>query len=271
MNKRPVTYLQTDPRWKKLPYRVKGEDATIGGSGCGPSAAAMILASMTGKTITPVDTCKWSVDHGYKALNAGTYYSYFVPQFAAYGIECKQLLGASLHNKPDHPIHDQVKQYLADGYYVIALMGPKAIDKNGNKIPGTWTSGGHYIVVWDWDDKVRINDSASTKDKRLNGDPATFRREVKQYWLVDAREYNRKDELDMDIHEAKKKLIDCSGTGDTPSDWAKEATDFCKAAGIFNGDGEGNYGWQQPITREAVAQIIYNAFDKAGLTGKMDS
>lgn len=31
-----------------------------------------------------------------------------------------------------------------------------------------------------------------------------------------------------------------------------------KEHGIFAGDGNGNYGWQKPITREAVAQIIYN-------------
>lgn len=184
VNKQPVKYLQTDPRWKKLPYRVKGETATIGGSGCGPTSAAMAIETLTGQTFTPVDACKWSVDHGYKALNAGTYYSYFVPQFRAFGIECRQMLGSSLHNKPDHPIHDRVKESIKDGCWAIALMGP-----------GTWTSGGHYILVWDWNDKVRINDSASTKAKRLNGDPATFRREVKQYWLIDAREYNKEDDF----------------------------------------------------------------------------
>lgn len=196
MNKRPVTYLQTDKRWKSIPYQVKGETATIGGSGCGPSAAAMILTSMTGQIITPVDTCKWSVDHGYKALNAGTYYSYFVPQFKAYGIECVQLSQKSLHNEPQSNLHDFVKHKVhEEGYYAIALMGK-----------GTWTSGGHYIVVWDWDDKVRINDSASTKDKRLNGDPETFKREVKQYWLIDARDYNKEDDW-MDNYEKWKEYM----------------------------------------------------------------
>lgn len=77
-----------------------------------------------------------------------------------------------------------------------------------------------------------------------------------------------KGETEM-TDEQVKQLTDCAGTGDTPSEWAKEATDFCKRAGIFNGDGEGNYGWQQPITREAVAQILYNTLEKAGLTGKL--
>ena len=88
MNKQPISYLQTDVRWKNKPYRVSGENTTIGDSGCGPTAAAMLLSTLTGKTITPEDTCKWSVDHGYKALGNGTYYAYFAPQFAAYGIQC---------------------------------------------------------------------------------------------------------------------------------------------------------------------------------------
>ena len=73
------------------------------------------------------------------------------------------------------------------------------------------------------------------------------------------------EELDMNIEEARKQLTSCADTGDTPSAWARDAAEFCKRKGIFNGDGAGNYGWQQPITREAVAQILYNAFESAGM------
>lgn len=184
MNKQPVSYLQTDPRWKKLPYRVKGETSTIGGSGCGPTAAAMAIETLTGWTFTPVDACKWSMDHGYKAKGQGTYYGYFVPQFRAFGIECRQMLRGSIHNDPKNSVHDRVKEYIRDGNYAIALMGP-----------GTWTKGGHFVLVWDWNAKVRINDPASTKNKRLNGDPATFKNEVKQYWLIDAQEYNKEEDI----------------------------------------------------------------------------
>ena len=73
------------------------------------------------------------------------------------------------------------------------------------------------------------------------------------------------EELDMNIEEARKQLTSCADTGDTPSAWARDAAEFCKRKGIFNGDGAGNYGWQQPITREAVAQILYNPFESAGM------
>ena len=78
-----------------------------------------------------------------------------------------------------------------------------------------------------------------------------------------------KDENDMDIDEIRQQLTSCANTGDAPSAWAKEAAEYCKKKGIFNGDGAGNYGWQQPITREAVAQVLYNLLENAGLLDKL--
>ena len=63
----------------------------------------------------------------------------------------------------------------------------------------------------------------------------------------------------------KEELVSCAGTGDNPSGWAREHTEYCKQKGIFAGDGAGNYGWQQPITREAVATIVHRALEVAGI------
>ena len=82
MSFKPVSYLQTDSRWKNKSYAVSGESSTIGSAGCGPSCAAMVLAEFVDPKITPVETCKWSLDHGYKALKQGTYHSYFKAQGA---------------------------------------------------------------------------------------------------------------------------------------------------------------------------------------------
>lgn len=51
----------------------------------------MLIETITGRTFTPADACEWSVAHGYKALHQGTYYSYFKPQFSAFGIACDLL------------------------------------------------------------------------------------------------------------------------------------------------------------------------------------
>lgn len=237
MNKRPVSYLQTDARWKSKPYRVTGEKSTIGSAGCGPSCAAMVISTLTGKTVTPVDTCDWSIQHGYKALNQGTYYSYFVPQLKAYGIQCKQMLGSRILNQPQHPIHEQVKQYLSQGYYVIALMGP-----------GTWTKSGHFVLVWDWDSKVRICDPASTRAERLNGDPDTFRREVRNYWLVDAREFNKEED----------KVVTYKYLKDIPEKF-RPIINQLMTAGIIQGDGSDPTGNGDIInlTHEQVRTLVF--------------
>ena len=77
---------------------------------------------------------------------------------------------------------------MKEGYYLIACMGK-----------GLWTSSGHYIVVWWEDGKVRINDPNSTKTARLNGDLTAFKGQVKYYWAVDAREYNKKGEKTVTV------------------------------------------------------------------------
>lgn len=205
MNKKPVSFLQTDKRWASKPYRVKGENSTIGDSGCGPTAAAMLLSTLTGKNITPEDTCKWSVDHGYKALGNGTYYAYFAPQFAAYGIKCWQLNWVNAYHNHKATSFDETVKYLKQGYYAIALMKK-----------GTWTGGGHFVVLWWADGKVRINDPASTRDNRVNGNLATFKNEAAYFWIVDAREYNNSGKLvDGSMAEVKPEDVPQAAPGVT--------------------------------------------------------
>ena len=225
MNKKPISFLQTDARWKNKPYRVKGENATIGDSGCGPTAAAMLLSTLTGKNITPEDTCKWSVDHGYKALGNGTYYAYFAPQFAAYGIKCWQLNWVNAYHNPKATSFDETVKYLKQGYYAIALMKK-----------GTWTGGGHFVVLWWADGKVRINDPASTRDNRVNGNLATFKNEAAYFWIVDAREYNNSGKLvDGSMAEVKPEDVPQAAPGVTAERKATGTAKSCdkKLAGTY--------------------------------------
>lgn len=254
MNKRPVSYLQTDARWAKKPYRVQGENSTIGSAGCGPSCAAMLISTLTGKTYTPEDACKWSVDHGYKALNQGTYYSYFEPQFATFGISCKMLNWEKTYGKPNHPNHEKVVEKLKEGYYAIALM---------NK--GLWTSSGHFVVLWWQDGKVRINDPASTKDARLNGDIQTFRSQVKYYWLVDARDYNKEEE-EMTQEQFDKMMDDylARKNQEAPADWSQEHRSWAEQAGIIYGDTNGNKMYRGFCTREQMVTFLHRFAEMLG-------
>ena len=257
MNKRPVSYLQTDKRWKDKPYQVPGETATIGGSGCGPTAAAMLIETLTGKTFTPVDACRWSVEHGYKAKGQGTYYSYFAPQFEAFGIKCWQLSWTNVYHNPASKVHDQALEYLKQGYYLIALMKK-----------GTWTSGGHFIVVWWADGKIRINDPASTRDSRVNGDINTFRNEAAYYWVVDARAYNQED--DIVSYDKFKEYMDQYRQelgAAAPAPWAAPYISKCIDAGIMS---EINGAIDRPgdfLTRQEAA-VMHALALETGKTAK---
>lgn len=233
MNKQPVSYLQYDRRWGKNDYSAKGEKTTIGAAGCGPTCSAMLIETITGKKFTPADACAWSKKRGYKALNQGTYYSYFVPQFKAFGIECERLNTSNLYGNSSSPVHAKALSMLKQGYYLIACMGK-----------GLWTTSGHYIVVWWEDGKVRINDPGSTKTERLNGDLSKFKSQVKYYWAIDAREFNNKEDNDMEYYKtindvpaayraAIKKLVDngaLKGTGNA----LNVSDDFCRTMTVLD-------------------------------------
>lgn len=179
---RPIYYLQTDPRWKNHDYSAKGEKKTIGSAGCGPTAAAMVIATLQDKNVTPVTTALWSMAHAYKALNQGTYYSYFVPQMSAYGIACKRLNTSNLYGKSSSAAHTEALNALKNGDWVIACMGK-----------GTWTSSGHFILLYGYENGyVYINDPASTKAARVKNTWALYARQVKYMWTIpvpDAHKY----------------------------------------------------------------------------------
>jgi len=170
----PVSYLQTDPRWKGKDYSAKGEKTTIGGSGCGPTAMSMVLATWCDSGVTPETECAWALANGFKCPGSGTYYGYFAAAAKRYGLSCSQLNTGSIYGNASSPLHQQVLDALGQGDLVIACMGP-----------GTWTRGGHYVLVWKVQgNTVYVNDPASTKTERTAGSWATFKSQVKFYWVI---------------------------------------------------------------------------------------
>lgn len=172
---KPISYLQTDTRWKNYNYSAKGEKKTIGSSGCGVTVAAMIISTLKDKNVTPVTTAEWSMAHGYKALNQGTYYTYFVPQLSEYGIICKRLNTANLYGQSSSTAHTEALNALKNGNWVIACMGS-----------GNWTSSGHFILLYQYENGyVYINDPASTASTRIKNTWELFAKQVKYLWTVD--------------------------------------------------------------------------------------
>ena len=171
-----LDYKQYDTRWGSMPYRVSGESSTIKSAGCGPTALAIVLSSLVNVAIDPVTCASWSLMKGYKYLNQGTAYAYLVAQAAEYGVPMSRLNTANIYKNINAPAHDVALQTLKDGGWLIACMGK-----------GTWTSAGHYIVVYGYENGyVYISDPASIKTNRLKNTWDLFKSEVKYYWAVPA-------------------------------------------------------------------------------------
>lgn len=242
MNKQPIPYLQTDKRWKDQAWN----GMTIGKAGCGPTSAAMLISTLTGKEVTPAETYAWAGANGHLEVGHGTnYVTYFQKQFAVYGLKAEMLNWKDTYGKPEHPNHELVAEKLKEGYYAIALMKE-----------GLWTTSGHFVVVWWQDDKVRINDPVSTREERINGDINTFRSQVKYYWLIDARDYNKEEESPVK-NEVEEKVTDS-----IPSDWAKDGVDWATSNGIMLGDGAGDLMLHSPITREQFCVMLKRYHDE---------
>ncbi|MCM1225448.1 MAG: N-acetylmuramoyl-L-alanine amidase, partial [Lachnospiraceae bacterium] len=77
--------------------------------------------------------------------------------------------------------------------------------------------------------------------------------------------YSRHGEIAEEVTKRLAEADKPAGTGDNPSKWAETATAYCKRKGIFAGDGAGNFDWQEPISREQVAAVIYRTLEAAGL------
>jgi lysozyme len=70
-------------------------------------------------------------------------------------------------------------------------------------------------------------------------------------------------EIKKIVEEKLSELMAATDKSKLPcSDWAIPATQWAIDNKIFSGDGNGNYSWQVPITREEVAQVLYNMREK---------
>jgi len=137
-----------------------GYGKTIAQAGCGPTSVAMVLTNMLGKEITPVDTAKYSMDHGYRIKNNGTSESLFPAMAEEYGLNCEK----SRHTA------DNIISSLKEGKVIIAHMGK-----------GHFTKGGHYIVLRGVDEngKVIVSDPASKDRSNKTWDASLIANESK--------------------------------------------------------------------------------------------
>lgn len=118
-----VYFCQSAPEWMDEPY---GAD-TIGPYGCGPTAMAMAVASLTDIPADPVTMAAWAVDNGHWARRSGSRHSIVQGAAASFGIEAESF--------PSREAEDMLAA-LEQGKLLVALVGP-----------GHFTDGGHFILL----------------------------------------------------------------------------------------------------------------------------
>lgn len=119
-----VYYNQKDVKWGDLSY---GTSDNIAESGCGPTALAIVVSSLTDTKINPKEMADWAYENGYYIPNGGSYHS-LIPE----GAEHYGLFVTGARANEGQKIIDA----LSNGKLVIAIMGK-----------GTFTSTGHFIVL----------------------------------------------------------------------------------------------------------------------------
>ena len=254
---KPTSYLQTDPRWANVDYSAKGEKTTIGKSGCGPTAMAMVLATWADKSVTPKSECTWALAHGYKAPHQGTYYGYFAAAAKRYGLYCRMLNGASIYGNPNSKYHAEAKAAVDRGNLVIACMGR-----------GLWTSSGHFVLVWKIDgNTIYINDPASTRTVRTQGDYSLFKQQVKYYFVVKKPATIQRPEKEDDDMDINKLLAEMTGAqayalytkamtfaaAVAEPEWSKKQGHWQKATlkGVVDGQEP-----ERPVKRDELAAVL---------------
>ncbi|HWP97449.1 MAG TPA: C39 family peptidase [Syntrophomonadaceae bacterium] len=180
----PVYFSQEDSQWSAKSFSNHNDaKQTIGATACGPTSMAMVVSTLTGKTVEPPTLCDYALDNGYRTFNQGTAHSFFGAAAGQYGLECTQTNSL-----------DQVKAALGDGkHMVVAAMKP-----------GHFTSEGHFIVMYgaennngaNWYDVLDPNMDnrrygqdglvmdGTKNDGRVMAKDSVFRSEASTYFII---------------------------------------------------------------------------------------
>jgi hypothetical protein len=166
----PVVYFnQLDAKYKDEPY---GTDK-IGTHGCGPTALAIVVSSLTAQTVDPIEMAAWFVANGGWCEGNGSYHSGIPAAAKAFGLNVQ----GDVQNDPQ-----KVIDALASGKLVVTLMSK-----------GHFTSSGHFIVLRGVtaDGKILVADPASKSRSEQEWDLSIILNEARKgaaaggaFWII---------------------------------------------------------------------------------------
>ena len=140
-----VYFNQLDERYCNEPY---GTDH-IGGYGCGPTSMSIVVSSLAGERVNPVEMAEWAYENGYWCSKSGSYHSLIPGAAQAWDLSVEGCTAAE---------PQRIVDALSEGKLVVAIM-----------TKGHFTNGGHFIVLRGIQDgKILVADPASyTRSQQL--------------------------------------------------------------------------------------------------------
>jgi len=123
--KKVVYFNQGEEPWRNMPYGI----STIREAGCGPTSLAIVISTLTGKTVNPQTTCAFSINNGEYVPGAGTAHSFPTNAAKHWGLTCERVGKDRM---------DYVVQSLKEGKMVVEICEAYTI---------TGGSSGHFIVL----------------------------------------------------------------------------------------------------------------------------
>ena len=149
-------FNQSAPVWKDKLY---GSDP-IGTHGCGPTAMAMVISSLTDYRVDPTMVASWSVQNGYYSRGGGSYHGLIPAAARAYGL--------TVTSATDRTVAGLTKQLTAGKILVILVR------------QGHFTTSGHFMIVRGIspDGKFMLADPQSFENSTTLWDPNLIVREL---------------------------------------------------------------------------------------------
>lgn len=153
-------FLQFDPRWGYYKYGYN-----MGCSGCGPTCLSMAVFYLTGdRTCTPDVVGDYGMNNNHYVWDVGTAWTLLTAYPAEHGLTSYQLYNNEAYFKAE----------LDKGRVLICSVRP-----------GNFTSGGHFIVIYGYDENgFKINDPKCVYRSRQSWTYEQIKGDIKATWTI---------------------------------------------------------------------------------------
>ena len=162
-SKHPL-FLQWDPRWG---YHEYGDGSNIAVSGCGPTALAMVVVSLTDQEVTPSEVAQYAMDHNYYLKGTGTLWKLMTDGASHYGLNSEKI----------NINEEEMKEALDYGGILVLSMKK-----------GDFTNIGHFIVVYGYDENgFKVNDPFCKYRSSIPWEYDVLSKQIKGVWKMTAK------------------------------------------------------------------------------------